>query len=665
MNTLFAAVRAVHYASAMLLMGELVFTFVLAGPGLPGRRAIFSTEPEVGGDDLARRRLLWILGCCVVASLASSAVWLVITAAKMSGLPIGKALARDILAQVLGSTLFGRVSMLRLGLLVAFCALLLAFARTSREFSRPSLRAGMLALAAAYLGALAWAGHAAAAADGPVPDVAIASDVVHLLAGGAWLGALPALVFLLRRAPDPTALVRVTRRFSALGMLCVALIAASGIVNAANLVGSVPALFGTDYGRLLLAKIAFFVAMLVLAAANRWHHAPRLAEGDRGALGRLKRNAILEIAAGVVVVALVGFLGVTIPAAHQSTLWPFAYTLSFAPLARSAPLQAAAPAAGIVVCIAATAVFAGLIRRRARLWLPGLVGVLAPTLVVGVLLAVPAHPTTYAISPIGYTTDAIARGATLYAANCAACHGPEGRGDGPAGRALSVRPTDLTAHAARHAAGDLFWWIAHGIPGTPMPGFAPVLGETDLWTLIQFLLALGDAREAPALARQVQVMPPLAAPDFTFELPRREQESLRQLHGSRVVLLVLYTLPQSLPRLSELALAESSYGRKRARIIAVPLLGASLADDGEPLANAGALAARASASVARVYSMFARAPASPPDHIEFLIDRQGDLRFRWDGTAAALAKGGGGALDRIEALNRESTRPVPPAGHHR
>ena len=218
MNALFAAVRAVHYASAMLLMGELVFTFVLAGPGLPGRRAILGTEPRSAATTSRAAGCRGSSAGCVVASLASSAAWLAMTAAKMSGLPIGKALARDILAQVLGSTLFGRVWMLRLGLLVAFCALLLAFARASRESFRPPLRAGMLALAAAYLAALAWAGHAAAAADGPVPDVAIASDVVHLLAGGAWLGALPALVFLLRRAPDPTALVRVTRRFSALGM---------------------------------------------------------------------------------------------------------------------------------------------------------------------------------------------------------------------------------------------------------------------------------------------------------------------------------------------------------------------------------------------------------------------------------------------------------------
>jgi mono/diheme cytochrome c family protein/uncharacterized membrane protein len=543
--------------------------------------------------------------------------------------------------------------------------MLSAFARASRETLRTRLAAGMLGLAAAYLAGLAWSGHAAAVADGLVRDAAIASDVVHLLAGGAWLGALPALVFLVGRTPAPAAVAAVVRRFSALGVLCVALIAASGVVNAWNLVGSVSALLGTGYGQLLLCKVALFGAMLVLAAANRWHHAPRLPAGERAALGRLRRNAILETAAGGGVLMLVGFLGVTVPAAHQSPLWPFDHTLSLARLARSLPLQMTAAAAGIVACVGAAAVFAGFVRRRARLWLPGLVGVLAPVVLLAALLAVPAHPTTYAISPVGFTTVTIDRGATLYASNCAACHGSLGRGDGAAGRALPIRPADLTEHASRHAAGDLFWWIAHGIPGTPMPAFAPSLGESEIWIVIEFLRALSDARELPVLAPGEQALPPIAAPDFTFELPGRAQESLRQLRGSGAVLLVLYTLPQSLPRLSELARAEAAYASGRARIVALPLREeAPRADDAGPVANAEAFAARASASVATVYAMFARAEASPPDHIEFLIDREGDLRFRWSGVGATLGKAGGEVLDRVEALNHEAPRPSRPTAHH-
>ena len=43
------------------------------------------------------------------------------------------------------------------------------------------------------------------------------------------------------------------------------------------------------------------------------------------------------------------------------------------------------------------------------------------------LLGVPAHPTTYSVSPVRYTADAIASGSALYAAHCGACHGDEGR----------------------------------------------------------------------------------------------------------------------------------------------------------------------------------------------------------------------------------------------
>jgi mono/diheme cytochrome c family protein len=40
-------------------------------------------------------------------------------------------------------------------------------------------------------------------------------------------------------------------------------------------------------------------------------------------------------------------------------------------------------------------------------------------------------------------------GAPLFARYCTACHGPEGRGDGPAAASLRTRPADLTAIAKR------------------------------------------------------------------------------------------------------------------------------------------------------------------------------------------------------------------------
>jgi hypothetical protein len=56
--------------------------------------------------------------------------------------------------------------------------------------------------------------------------------------------------------------------------------------------------------------------------------------------------------------------------------------------------------------------------------------------------------------------------------HCAICHGAGGHGDGPGAAGLLRDPADLTAkHTADHTAGDLFWWLTHGIRGTPMPGF--------------------------------------------------------------------------------------------------------------------------------------------------------------------------------------------------
>ena len=57
--------------------------------------------------------------------------------------------------------------------------------------------------------------------------------------------------------------------------------------------------------------------MLALAAVNRWRLSPRVAAGDAAALRTLSRNAVLETAVGIAVIAIVGVLGITIPAIHR------------------------------------------------------------------------------------------------------------------------------------------------------------------------------------------------------------------------------------------------------------------------------------------------------------------------------------------------------------
>jgi putative copper resistance protein D len=90
-------------------------------------------------------------------------------------------------------------------------------------------------------------------------------------------------------------------------------------VNAWFLVGSVPALASTAYGRLLVAKLGVFAAMLALAAANRWRLTPALlAPGDALAPGdlrrRLYRQVMVEQALGLLVLVIVAVLGTLDPA---------------------------------------------------------------------------------------------------------------------------------------------------------------------------------------------------------------------------------------------------------------------------------------------------------------------------------------------------------------
>jgi len=70
--------------------------------------------------------------------------------------------------------------------------------------------------------------------------------------------------------------LRLRRRFSALGVVMVATIFISGIVNTWNLVGSIEGLIDTAYEPLLVVKIALFLAMVSVAAVNRFRLSPRL-----------------------------------------------------------------------------------------------------------------------------------------------------------------------------------------------------------------------------------------------------------------------------------------------------------------------------------------------------------------------------------------------------
>jgi mono/diheme cytochrome c family protein len=86
----------------------------------------------------------------------------------------------------------------------------------------------------------------------------------------------------------------------------------------------------------------------------------------------------------------------------------------------------------------------------------------------------------------------MARGALVYAENCASCHGETGRGNGAAGNDLSPPPANL-AWFARMPMNRwdpfMYWTIAQGGQafGTEMPAFEVTLPRNDIWAVTRYV----------------------------------------------------------------------------------------------------------------------------------------------------------------------------------
>jgi copper resistance protein D len=310
--------RFVHFAATIAATGVVFFVAFILDPAARG------TAADARAVKTLRTPLAAIAWLGLALALVSGAAWLILTAASMSGQSVAGALSLDVLWTVLAQTTFGNDWLLRL---VLGCALAVAFIRLlAAEAATPGwLKTTAVFVAAAFVGSLAWAGHAIGA-EGLEGVLHPAADVLHLIAAAAWLGTLVPLALLLGLSAADAAALAVMRdatlRFSTLGIVSVGALLATGIVNAWYLVGGLPALLGTDYGRLLQLKIALFAAMVCVAAVNRLRLTPRLVD-DRSPVGvatarrQLRRNAMVEASLGAAIIAVVALLGVLPPASHS------------------------------------------------------------------------------------------------------------------------------------------------------------------------------------------------------------------------------------------------------------------------------------------------------------------------------------------------------------
>ena len=114
-------------------------------------------------------------------------------------------------------------------------------------------------------------------------------------------------------------------------------------------------------------------------------------------------------------------------------------------------------------------------------------------------------------------------GREVFNTHCAACHGEQGRGNGPAAASLSIKPPDYgSGHLDIHTDGDIFYWIQNGISeGSPMPAFKDKLTDDEIWHVVNTVRRLRNEADSvpaveagPAPAQGAVVLQPYTPPSF-------------------------------------------------------------------------------------------------------------------------------------------------------
>ena len=92
-------------------------------------------------------------------------------------------------------------------------------------------------------------------------------------------------------------------------------------------------------------------------------------------------------------------------------------------------------------------------------------------------------------NPITADAKSLAAGKSIYARECATCHGDNGKGNGPDAADLSRQPTDFTLPAvASQSDGELFWKLTEG--KKPMPRYRRMLSEDDRWNVVNYIRSI-------------------------------------------------------------------------------------------------------------------------------------------------------------------------------
>lgn len=686
--------RWLQLASNMILVGSCVFLAIAGSFHSPWVTRLQRALPWLG--------LLLLLG--LLGILAT-------TTAQATGVT-ENAWRLDAWLALLQNTRMGHIWVGRalLALLVAAIALYIRYTPAARW---RYLLCATVASLTLVVGSLA--SHSAAE---ELSVVSILPYALHIILASVWFGALPAFLVVCFACTAPPvhaappsglqsgAIARIhelfqsreeavqagaqaLKRFSVMALPVMLAVIATGIIITDRMVDTTyAAMVSTQYGWLLNAKIGLLLVVLVIAARARatWlpllsQISPQNTDKAMAAGQRLRKWVSFEFILALGIVLLATIVANTVPAKHAIIQnWPYSFRFSLAATWGEESVMLRAWTGIALLLLAGGAIALGRARhwdKKRRIGIPALAAVLA--LAVGLPpLAIDAYPETYRRTPVPFDTISIANGSTLFAENCVACHGLQGKGNGVLAKTFAKPPVDMLTepHTAKHTAGDFFHWLTFGIPDTGMPVFADKLSEEERWDVVNFLHAMSRGYQARLMSPRVvpdQPQPSLGPPNFSYTAHDGSSGTLKDFRNQKNVLLVLFYWPASRERMEQLRALHTQLDGANTVLLAVP----EDDPDSKEIAQMTAhvpfpVITQGAAEIVRSYTLFRRTLNKPdllgegslPPHMEFLVDRFGYLRARWIPEADGPGWDNTGMLmQQVAQLNREKEI-LPPPGDH-
>ena len=309
--------RFAYFTGLMLLIGGAVYRLAVFAP-------VLRTMPDDRREMAELReshRATQLFTLAAVLLLGGGWIALTRQGSEVAGVSFWEAFDhRGPVGSALQATRFGRVFGRGIDVAAVFVVLLAAASGIVRRSRTAAIVIGIPAAALAVWAVIVpgLSGHAGDPGKGALT---VSVDALHVAAAAIWIGGVAQLVWVTPHATrgltgqaQSAARSAIVRRFSAIALGCVVVIAVTGLVRALWEVSAVSQIWTTSYGQTLIAKTLLFAGLIGLGYRNR------------GVLDRfpaIRRGASIELVLMAALMAAVALL-TNLPPANLPSVPSFA-----------------------------------------------------------------------------------------------------------------------------------------------------------------------------------------------------------------------------------------------------------------------------------------------------------------------------------------------------